>query len=149
MRTPVAQLLLRGMLLLFATAAFGQELPDAPSFTQSTQTPQTRIDDKAFWITSGAYGASVAGDAITTSLWVGKTTGCPREVGSPALYGTRPRAARTTLIMAGEFALTTLVSYEFKKHNAHIGKIRLWQLPMLARTYAHGYGTINNIAACR
>ena len=149
MRTSVAHLLLCGILLLFTTAAFGQELPDAPSFTQSTQAPQVRIDDKAFWITSGAYGASVAGDAITTSLWVGKTTTCPREVGSPALYGTRPRAARTSLIMAGEFVLTTLVSYEFKKHNAHIGKIRLWQLPMLARTYAHGYETINNIAVCR
>lgn len=140
MRTLVTTLLLCG------AAAFGQELPDAPSYSR---TDHTRTADKAFWITTGVYGASIAGDAITTSLWVGRTSGCPREGLAPGLYGTRPASARHSLIMAGEFAIATAASYEFKKHNLRIGKVRLWELPFAARTYAHSYGTINNLAVCR
>jgi hypothetical protein len=57
-----------------------------------------------------------------------------------------PRAALT---MAGEFAIASIASYEFKKHNFHIEKLRLWELPFLARTYTHSHDTISNIAGCR
>jgi hypothetical protein len=53
------------------------------------------------------------------------------------------------MAMAGEFAIASVVSYEFKKHNLHIGRIRLWELPFAARTYAHSQSAINNLAACR
>ena len=52
-------------MLLVCAAAAGQELPDAPSFSR---TNQPRTADRAFWITTGVYGASVAGDAITQAL---------------------------------------------------------------------------------
>jgi hypothetical protein len=139
MRTLVTMLLLCG-------TAFSQELPDAPSFSTSNQ---TRTADKAFWLTTGVYGASVAGDAITTSLWVGRTSACPREGVAVGLHGTRPVSPRAALTMAGEFVIASVASYEFKKHNLHIGKLRLWELPFVARTYTHSHDTINNIAACR
>ena len=132
------------MLLLCGAAAFGQELPDAPSFSG---TSQTRTADRAFWITSGIYGASIAGDAITKALWVARS--CPVEDVPPAFSGKRPTSARASLTMAGEFAIASVVSYEFKKHNLHIGRVRLWELPFAARTYTHGHGTINNLAGCR
>jgi len=50
--------------------------------------------------------------------------------------------------MAGEFAIASLAGYEFKKHNLHIGKIRLWELPFLARTYAHSQSAIHNLGSC-
>lgn len=134
------------MLLLCGTAAFSQELPDAPSFST---TNQIRTADKAFWLTTGVYGASVAGDAITTSLWVGRTSACPREGVAVGLHGTRPVSPRAALTMAGEFVIASVASYEFKKHNLHIGKLRLWELPFVARTYTHSHDTINNIAVCR
>lgn len=134
------------MLLLCGAAAFGQELPDAPSFSR---TKQTRTADTMFWITTGVYGASIAGDAITRALWVGRTSGCPGEGVATGLSGKRPTSARAGLTMAGEFAIASVISYEFKKHNLHIGKLRLWELPFVARTYAHSQGTINNLTACR
>ena len=51
--------------------------------------------------------------------------------------------------MAGEFAVASFAGYEFKKHNLHIGKLRLWELPFAARTYAHSHGAINNLAVCQ
>ncbi len=134
------------MLLLCGAATFGQELPDAPSFST---TKQTRTADKAFWITTGVYGASIAGDAITKALWVGGTSGCPRDGVAPGLPERRPISTRASLNMVGEFVIASVVSYEFKKHNLHIGKIRLWELPFMTRTYAHGRGTINNLSGCR
>ena len=134
------------MLLLCGAAAFGQELPDAPSFSR---TNQTRTADKAFWITTGVYGASIAGDAITKALWLGRSSGCPREGVTAGLSGKHPASARAGLIMAGEFAIASVVGYEVKKHNLHIGRVRLWELPFIARTYAHGHGAINNLAGCR
>ena len=50
--------------------------------------------------------------------------------------------------MVGEFAIASLAGYEFKKHNLHIGKIRLWELPFLARTYAHSQSAIHNLRSC-
>jgi hypothetical protein len=134
------------MLLLCGAATFGQELPDAPSFSR---TNQTRTADKAFWITTGVYGASIAGDAITKALWLGRSSGCPREGVTAGFSGKHPASARAGLIMAGEFAIASVVGYEFKKHNLHIGRVRLWELPFIARTYAHSHGTFNNLAACR
>ncbi len=134
------------MLLLCGAAAYGQQLPDAPSFSR---TNQPRTADTAFWITTGVYGASIAGDAITKALWVGRTSGCPREGVASGLSGKRPTSARASLTMAGEFVIASVVSYEFKKHNLHIGRVRLWELPFVARTYAHSHGTINNLAVCR
>jgi hypothetical protein len=139
MRTLVTMLLLCG-------AAFSQELPDAPS---SSTTNQIRTADKAFWLSTGVYGASVAGDAITTSLWVGRTSTCPREGVAVGLHGTRASSPRAALTMAGEFVIASVASYEFKKHNLHLGKLKLWDLPFVARTYTHSHDTINNIAACR
>lgn len=126
--------------------AFGQELPDAPSFSS---TDQTRTADMAFWVSTGAYGASIAGDAVTRSLWLGRTSTCPRDNVAIGLHGTRAVSPRAALNMAGEFALASIASYEFKKHNLHIGKLRLWELPFVSRTYAHSHDIINNIAACR
>jgi hypothetical protein len=134
------------MLLLCGAAAFGQELPDAPSFSS---TNQIRTSDGGFWLTTGVYGASVAGDAITRSLSVGRTSTCPREGVAAGLHGTRPSSPRAGLIMVGEFAIATVASYEFKKHNLHIGKLRLWELPFVARTYTHSRDAMNNIAICR
>ena len=134
------------MLLLCGAAAFGQELPDAPSFSSGNQ---TRTADKAFWLTTGVYGASVVGDAITTSLWVDRTSTCPREGIAAGPHGAHPSSPRAGLMMAGEFVIATVASYEFKKHNLHIGKLRLWELPFVARTYTHSYDTLNNLAACR
>lgn len=134
------------MLLLFGAAAFGQELPDAPSFSGSNQ---TRTADKAFWLTAGVYGASMAGDAITSSLWVGRSSTCPREGVAVGLHGTRPSSSRAALTMAGEFVIASVASYEFKKHNLHIGKLRLWELPFVARTYTHSHDSINNLETCR
>ena len=51
--------------------------------------------------------------------------------------------------MAGEFVIASAVGYELKKHNVHIGRVRLWELPFLARTYAHSQGTIHNLTDCR
>ena len=140
MRTVVITLLLCG------TAAFGQGLPDAPSFSR-TNPPRTA--DKAFWLTTGVYGASVAGDAVTRALWVGESSGCPREGFAAGPSGRRLTSARAGVTMAGEFVIASIAGYEFKKHNVHIGKLRLWELPFIARTYAHGRGTINNLTACR
>ena len=134
------------MLLLCGATAFGQELPDAPSFSS---TNQTRTADMSFWLSTGAYGASIAGDAVTRSLWVGRTSSCPREGIAGGLHGTRPTSARAGLVMAGEFAIASLASYEFKKHNLHIGKLRLWELPLVSRTYVHSHDIINNLGACR
>jgi hypothetical protein len=134
------------MLLLCGAVAFGQELPDAPSFSR---TYQTRTADTAFWVTTGVYGASVAGDAITTALWVGRISGCPRESAAAGLPGRRPTSSRAGLTMAVEFAVASFAGYEFKKHNLHIGKLRLWELPFAARTYAHSHGAINNLAVCQ
>lgn len=133
------------MLLLCGAAAFGQELPDAPSFSR---TDQDRTVNKAFLITAGVYGASIAGDAITKSLWVGQTSGCPRDGISAPVTARPPRSSRATLMMAGEFVIASVASYEFKKHNVHIGKLRLWELPFVARTYAHGHGIISNMTGC-
>jgi hypothetical protein len=139
MRTLVTMLLLCG-------AALGQELPDAPSFSS---TPQTRTADRAFWLSTGAYGASIAGDAVTRAFWVGRTSSCPRENIAAGLHGTRhPTSARAGLVMAGEFAIASIASYEFKKHNLHIGKLRLWDLPFVTRTYSHSHDIINNLADC-
>ena len=134
------------LLLCGGVAAFAQELPDAPS---ASRTSQTRTADNAFWITTGVYGASIAGDAITEALWAGRTAGCPHESLAVGLLGKRPTSARASLIMAGEFAIASVASYEFKKHNLHIGRVRLWELPFAAGTYAHSYSTINNLAVCR
>ncbi len=139
MRTVVLTLLLCG-------TAFGQDLPDAPSFSR---TNPSRTADKAFWVTTGVYGASVAGDAVTGALWVGQSSGCPREGFAAGLSGRRPASARSGLTMAGEFVIASVAGYEFKKHNLHIGRLRLWELPFIARTYAHGRGTISNLTACR
>jgi hypothetical protein len=132
------------MLLLCGAVAFSQELPDAPS---SSVTNQTRTLDRAFWFTTGVYGASVAGDAITT--WAGRTSTCPHQGAAVGLHGTSPSSPRAALTMAGEFAIASVASYEFKKHNLHIGKLRLWELPFVARTYTHSHDTINNIVGCR
>jgi hypothetical protein len=134
------------ILLLWGSAAFAQELPDAPSFSSPNQ---PRTADKAFWVSTGVYGASLAGDVITTSLWVGRTSSCPRDGVAAGLHGAPPSSPRAALMMVGEFAIATVASYEFKKHNLHIGKVRLWELPFVARTYAHSHDTINNIAVCR
>lgn len=134
------------MLLLWGAAAFAQQLPDAPSFSR---TSQTRTADKAFWITTGVYGTSIAGDAITEALWVGRTSSCPRDSLVGGLLGRRPTSARASVIMVGEFAIASVASYEFKKHNLHIGRIRLWELPFAAGTYAHSRSTFNNLAVCR
>jgi len=133
------------MLLLCGAAAFGQELPDAPSFSR---TNQNRTVDKAFWITAGVYGASIAGDAITKSLWAGQSSTCPRDGVLSGPLGKSPTSARAGLIMAGEFAIASVVGYEFKKHDLRVGKVRLWKLPFLARTYAHGHNMFNNLAVC-
>ena len=132
------------MLLMCGAAAFGQELPDAPSFSSGNQ---ARTADKVFWLTTGVYGASVAGDAITT--WAGRTSTCPHEGAAVGLHGTHPSSPRAALTMAGEFAIASVASYEFKKHNLPIGKLRLWELPFVARTYTHSHDTISNIAGCR
>jgi hypothetical protein len=134
------------MLLLCASAAFAQDLPDAPSFSRTTE---TRTADKEFWITTGVYGASVAADAITTSLWVGRTSNCPSVYVTNGFRGTIPSSARSGMMKAGEFVIATAVSYEFKKYNLHIGKMKLWELPILARTYTHSHDTINNFTVCR
>jgi hypothetical protein len=134
------------MLLLCGAVAFSQELPDAPSFSA---TNQTRTLDRAYWLTTGVYGASVAGDAITTSLWLGRTSTCPHEGAAVGLHGTHPSSPRAALTMTGEFAIASVVSYEFKKHNLHIGKLRLWELPFVARAYTHSHNTISNISGCR
>ena len=134
------------MLLLCGAAAFSQELPDAPSFSPSNQ---TRTADRAFWLTTGAYGASVAGDAITTSLWVARPSTCPRDGVIVGLHGTRSISSHAALTMAGEFAIASFAGYEFKKHNLHIGKLRLWELPFIARTYTHSHDAINNLEGCR
>jgi hypothetical protein len=133
-------------MLLLCGAAFGQDLPDAPSFSR---TNQSRTVDKAFWITAGVYGASIAGDAITKSLWVGQSSTCSIDGVPSGLARRTPTSARAGLMMAGEFAIASVVSYEFKKHNVHVGRVRLWELPFLARTYAHSHGIINNLATCR
>ena len=133
------------MLLMCGAAAFGQELPDAPSFSSGNQ---ARTADKVFWLTTGVYGASVVGDAITTSLWVGRTSTCPREGIAGGLRGAHPSSPRAGLMMGGEFVIATVASYELKKHNVHIGKLRLWELPFVARTYTHSHDTLNNLAAC-
>ena len=133
-------------LFFLCGAAFSQELPDAPS---SSSTNRIRTADKAFWLSTGVYGASVAGDAITTSLWVGRTSTCPREGVAVGLRGTRASSPRAALTMAGEFVIASVASYEFKKHNLHLGKLKLWDLPFVARTYTHSRDTISNIAACR
>jgi hypothetical protein len=134
------------MLLLSGAVAVSQELPDAPSFSD---TNQTRTLDRAYWFTAGVYGASVAGDAITTSVWAGRTSICSHEGAAVGLHGTHPSSPRAALTTAGEFAIASIASYEFKKHNFHIGKLRLWELPFLARTYTHSHDTISNIAGCR
>ena len=134
------------MVLLCGAAAFGQELPDAPSFSKLNQ---PRTTDMVFWITAGVYGASVAGDAITKAIWDGRTSVCPIEGIATGLSGKRPTSARASLIMAGEFAITSIASYEFKKHNLHIGRVRLWELPFAVRTYGHGHSIIENLAGCR
>jgi hypothetical protein len=134
------------MFVLCGAVAFAQDLPDAPSFSR---TDQPRTADGVFWISTGVYGASIAGDAITEALWVGRTSGCLREGVATGLSGNRPTSARASATMAGEFAIASVVSYEFKKHNLHIGRVRLWELPFAARTYAHSHGTISNPAACR
>jgi hypothetical protein len=132
-------------MLLLCAAAAGQELPDAPSFSR---TNQPRTADRAFWITTGVYGASVAGDAITQALWVGQSSGCARDRFVAGVPAKRVPSARASLNMAGEFAIASLVGYEIKKHNAHIGRIRLWELPFLARTYAHSQNAIHNLGSC-
>jgi hypothetical protein len=134
------------MLLLCGATAFGQELPDAPSFSR---TNQTRTADKAFWITAGVYGASIAGDAITRTLSFGQTSGCSPDGVVAGLSAKRPTSARASLVAAGEFAIASVVGYELKKHNLHVGKIRLWELPFVARTYAHSHSTISNLSGCR
>ena len=50
--------------------------------------------------------------------------------------------------MAGEFAIASVASYEFKKHNLHIGKLRLWELPFVARTYTHSHDLWRPPLAC-
>jgi hypothetical protein len=65
--------------------AFSRELPDAPSLSA---TNQTRTLDRAFWFTTGVYGASVAGDAIST--WASRTSTCPHEGAVVGLHGTHP-----------------------------------------------------------
>jgi hypothetical protein len=132
------------MLLLCGAVAVGQELPDAPSYSRYGE---SRTGDRAFWIAAGAYGASVAGDAITKSLWVGQSSGCSDV--SPGVSGRSPRSARAGLLMIGEFAVASIASYEFKKHNLHIGKLRLWELPFVTRTYTHSRGIIHNLSTCR
>src|SRR4029077_14744607 len=134
------------MLLLCGAVAFGQELPDAPSFSR---TYQTRTADAAFWVTPGVYGASVAGDAITTALWVGRISGCPRESAAAGLPGRRPTSSRAGLKRSVDFSGASFAVYEFKKHILRIGKLRLWELPFAARTYADSHGAINNLAVCQ
>jgi hypothetical protein len=75
---------------------------------------QIRTADKAYWLTAGVYGTSVDGDAITTSLWVGRTSTCPREGLAVGLHETRPSSPHAALIMAGVFAIASVASYEFK-----------------------------------
>jgi len=51
-------------------------------------------------------------------------------------------------MMAGEFVIATVASYEFKKHNLHIGRVRLWELPFVTGTYAHSHDTISKLGIC-
>lgn len=134
------------ILLLCVAGASAQELPDAPS---TVKAEQTRLVDRDFLITAGIYGAAIAADGATTVAWVGNGGRCPVEGGTPFLYGTHPNPGRVAGIMAAEFGLVALTSYEFKKHNVRIGRFQLWRLPMTLFTGTHAYGAINNVRSCR
>jgi len=127
------------IVLLFASVAFAQELPDAP----------TPIATKAFWTVIATNAVFTSLDAYTTVAIVGHTVACPYEVGNPELYGHKPTATRTGLVMGALFAASTFTTYELKRrHRAHIWRIPLWELPSGYEAYGHALGGVHNLTHC-
>ena len=126
------------LVLLVSSAIACAQLPDAPS----------HVVDRSFWLVTSWNAASTIGDAATTLALVGHTEQCPYEVWSAPLYGRQPQAARTTAVMGGLFAASVVLSYELKRHNAHIWKVQLWTLPQVYMASTHTAGVFNNLKRC-
>ena len=125
------------LIALLSIPVGAQELPEAPRPSRS------------FWTLAAVDLAATAGDMATTVALVGHTRGCPFEVGNPALYGSKPAAARTIAVMGAITSGAILTSYEMRRHNAHLWRLKLWALPMAYDAYGHTWGTINNLTVCR
>lgn len=115
--------------------ASAQELPENPQ----------PVADRNFWLVTSANAAASAADGFTTIAFA---RNCPYESGNPVLWGRRPTTARESVVMAGLFAASTLASYELKKYNAHIWKLKLWTIPVGHEIVSHSYGTVHNVIYC-
>lgn len=102
------------------TCSVAQTLPDAPSVSKK------KVADNAFWALTGVHTAAVFADAGTTAVFVGHSTVCAYEVGTPWLYGRKAPDARVYAVMTGEAVAIPLISYLMKKHNVHVWKLKLW-----------------------
>lgn len=124
--------------IFLAAGCFAQSLPDTPS----------AVADRRFLIVAGADIASSTLDAVTTFTLVGHTQSCTVEVWAPELYGRKPTAMRTSLVMGSLTAASIGTAYLLKKHHAHVGRFQLWTLPMVYDGYSHAIGGIHNLRVC-
>lgn len=90
----------------------------------------------------------VGGNAVATGLDAYTTQTCSYESWNPTLYGQKPRALRVGIVMGGLFVASTVVSYELKKHHAHLWRIPLWALPSAYEANGHFQGAIHNLRIC-
>lgn len=104
--------------------------------------------DKQFWTVTAFSAAATGADAFTTVTRVGHTETCPFEVWGATLYGAKPRAMRTSLVMGGLFVASTALSYTLKRHHVGIHKFPLWAAPEGYLAYGHTLGAIHNVQRC-
>lgn len=118
------------------------------SQAQLPENPQP-VADRNFRLLTSVNAAATLGDIVTTSMLVGHTSDCPYEAWSPELYGAKPSATRTSAVMGVLFAGSVALSYELKKHDVHIWKLKLWLAPQAYNTYVHASGAIHNLRTCQ
>lgn len=107
------------------------------------------VADKKFWVLTGASALTISADAYSSVTRIGPHSNCKVEAASPELFGTHPRPWREGLVSGGLFLAGTALSYELKKHRAHLWKIPLWSTPQVYNIANHTYGAVNNWANCR
>ena len=127
------------IVLLFTSLCWSQDSPKL-SLTSS------------YWSAVAVTGIGIAIDGYTTVASIHSPrpnqSVCTHESGLPELYGKHPQVARVSLVMAGEFAGATILSYELKRHLK--GRIfsKLWLAPLSEEAGGHWRGAIHNFTYC-
>lgn len=96
-------------------------------------------------VLDGKFFAVAAFHASAVGLDGWSTIRCGgQENGSRWLYGTWPTERKISLVMVGEFAVTTGAAYLLKRKGS-----RWWSLPMLGNDVGHVHGLAHNLAVCQ